>query len=57
MGDGSGGQASQGYATSGPAKEEPLYATPSESDVSGASSSTPIATLADYNQVSASIGN
>ena len=38
LGDGSGNAAaSQGYTTSGTAKEEPMYATPSESDVSGAS--------------------
>ena len=51
MGDGSGSQGSQSYGATAAAKEEPIYATPSESDVSGASSSTPLATLADYNQV------
>ena len=51
MGDGSGSQGPQSYGATGAAKEEPIYATPSESDVSGASSSAPLATLADYNQV------
>ena len=53
LGDGSGNAAaSQGYTTSGTAKEEPIYATPSESDVSGASTVATLTTLADYNQVS-----
>ena len=48
LGDVSVSQASQGYST---AKEEPMYASQTEADVTGASTSASMATLADYNQV------
>ena len=45
-----GDQGSQGYPA---AKEEPMYSTPNEADLSGGSvgTSSSMATLADYNQV------
>jgi hypothetical protein len=41
-------QTSQGYST---AKEEPMYSSQTDADVTGASTSASMATLADYNQV------